>query len=207
LQNELRSRLDADLKRALRAGEKVKLAVVRANQAAVDKTESDRHKKLVDDAVARGVVGAASSPEIIRQAEQAAREDGESRSRDYYVRLTVMAALDTAEIARQARLEDADVLGVIAKEAKQREESIAAYKAGNRPDLVSQEEAELAVLKGYLPQAANRDDIASATRQVMAEVGAVGPRDKGKVMPRVIAMLRGRADGREINEVVTELLK
>ena len=119
----------------------------------------------------------------------------------------VLAAVNNAEIARQAKLEDGDILGVIAKEARQREESISAFKQGNRPDLVAQEEAELAILKGYLPQPMTRDEIVAEARQVIAEVGAQGPGDKGKVMPKLIAKLKGRADGREINAVVTELLK
>jgi uncharacterized protein YqeY len=119
----------------------------------------------------------------------------------------VLAAVNNAEIARQAKLEDGDILGVIAKEARQREESISAFKQGNRPDLVAQEEAELVILKGYLPQPMTRDEIVAEARQVIAEVGAQGPGDKGKVMPKLIAKLKGRADGREINAVVTELLK
>ena len=118
----------------------------------------------------------------------------------------LMAAISNAEIARQATLEDADILGIIAKEVRQRHESIEAFKQGNRPDLVAQEEAELAVLQQYLPPQMTREEIAEAARQVIAEVGAGGPADKGKVMPKLIAQLKGRADGREINAVVSELL-
>ena len=119
----------------------------------------------------------------------------------------VLAAVQNAEIARQADLEDGDVLGIIAKEARQREESIEAFKQGNRQDLVAQEEAELAILQDYLPQQMTRDEVIAEAKKVIAEVGAQGPSDKGKVMPRLIAQLKGRADGREINAVVTELLK
>jgi len=118
----------------------------------------------------------------------------------------VMAAIKNAEIARRAALDDADILGVIAKEVKQRHESIEAFKQGNRYDLVAQEEAELAILQEYLPQQLTREEIIAKARQVIAEVGAQGPGDKGKVMPQLIAQLKGRADGREINAVVTELL-
>ena len=117
-----------------------------------------------------------------------------------------LAAVHNAEIAKHAALEDGDVLGVIAKEARQREESIAAFKQGNRSDLVAQEEAELAVLQAYLPRQMTRDEIVAEARRVIDEVGASGPGDKGKVMPRIIAQLKGKADGREINAVVTELL-
>ena len=119
----------------------------------------------------------------------------------------VMAAIKNAEIARQATLDDnADILGIITKEVRQRRESIEAFKQGDRPDLVAQEEAELAILDGYLPQQMTREEILQAVRKVIEEVGAQGPGDKGKVMPKLIAQLKGRADGREINAVVTELL-
>jgi len=118
----------------------------------------------------------------------------------------LMAAIKNAEIARQASLEDADILGIIAKEVRQRKESIEAFKQGNRQDLVAREEAELAILEKYLPQQVTREEIMEAARRIIEEVGAQGPGDKGKVMPRIIAQLKGRADGREINAVVTELL-
>ena len=118
----------------------------------------------------------------------------------------VLAAIKNAEIAKQAELEESEVLGVIAKEARQRQESLEAFRQGNRQDLVSQEEAALAVLQEYLPKQMSREEIVEAARRVIEEVGASGPRDKGKVMPRLIAELRGRADGREINAVVSELL-
>jgi len=119
----------------------------------------------------------------------------------------LMAAVKNTEIARQTTLGDADILGVIAKEARQRQESIEAFKQGNRLDLVAQEEAEMAVLQGYLPKQMSREEIAVEARRIIKEVGAQGPGDKGKVMPKLISQLKGKADGREINAVVTELLK
>ena len=120
----------------------------------------------------------------------------------------VMAAIRNAEIARQAALnEDKDILGIVAKEVRQRHESIEAYKQGKRQDLVAQEEAELAILNEYLPQQMTREEIIIAARQVIEEIGAQGLGDKGKVMPQLIAQLKGRADGREINTIVTELLQ
>ena len=118
----------------------------------------------------------------------------------------VLSAVHNVEIARQADLPDSDILGVMAKEARQREESIVAFKQGNRSDLVAQEEAELVILQTYLPKQMTRDEIVAAARRVIEEVGAKGPGDKGKVMPKLVAQLKGQADGREINTVVTELL-
>ncbi|HUT97002.1 MAG TPA: GatB/YqeY domain-containing protein [Dehalococcoidales bacterium] len=118
----------------------------------------------------------------------------------------VMAAIKNAEIAKQKALEDGDVLGIIAKEIRQRKESIEAFKQGNRPELAAQEEAEMAILEAYMPAQMSRDEIVAEARQIIQEVGAGGLSDKGKVMPKLIAKLKGKADGREINEVVTELL-
>jgi hypothetical protein len=130
---------------------------------------------------------------------------GGDKVRSLVIRL-VMAAIKNAEIARQATSNDADILGVIAKQARQRQESIEAFKRGNRQDLVAQEEAELVVLNEYLPRQMPREEIIAEARRVIAEVGAVGLSDKGKVMSQIIAQLKGKADGREINAVVTELL-
>jgi len=118
----------------------------------------------------------------------------------------VMAAIKNAEIARRSSLNDADILGIIAKEVRQHRESIEAFKQGNRPDLVAQEETELVILDEYLPQQMAREEIVAAARLIIEEVGAQGLGDKGKVMPKLIAQLKGGADGREINAVVTELL-
>ena len=127
------------------------------------------------------------------------------RVRCLVIRL-VRAAVKNAEIAKHATLDDADILGIIAKEVRQHRESIEAFKQGNRNDLVAQEEAELAILNQYLPRQMSREEVIVAARQVIEEIGAQGPSDKGKVMHRLIAQLKGRADGREINAVVTELL-
>jgi len=130
---------------------------------------------------------------------------GGDKLRRSVIRL-VMAAIKNAEIARQADLEDGDILGIMAKEVRKRQESIEAFKQGNRQDLVIQEEAEMAILEKYLPQQMTRDEIIVEARRIIEQVGAQGPGDKGKVMSQIIAQLKGRADGREINAVVTELL-
>jgi len=128
---------------------------------------------------------------------------------------SLLTAINNAEIARvNVKVEDAsrqalaenDVLDVVQKQAKQRRESIEEYRKANRDDLVAREEAELAIISGYLPQQMSRDEVVAAVREVIAEAGAAGPGDKAKVMPAAIGRLKGRADGRLINEVVTELL-
>jgi uncharacterized protein YqeY len=118
----------------------------------------------------------------------------------------VLAAVQNTEKAKQAVLANGDILGLIAKEVKQHQESIEAFKTGKRQDLVNKEEAELVILEEYLPKQMTREEIIAEARLAIEEAGAQGPGDKGKVMPKIIAKLKGRADGREINEVVTELL-
>ena len=115
-------------------------------------------------------------------------------------------AVKNAEVEQRKPLDDAAIITIITKEARRREESIDQFTRGNRTDLVAKEQAELEILQAYLPPAASRQEVEAAVRKVIAEVGAEGPRDKGKVMPRLVAELSGRADGRLINEIVTELL-
>jgi len=247
MEAELKSHLNDDLKQALRTGDKLKLSVIRSVLAAIDKTQSDRQKKLIDDAVGRGVAVGTKATSILRDGQiesgtvrevvvatmsrtgtddkrvdealarivatlvglvgTAKAEGKKPPEQSEMARQAALLAIDNTEIAKQVELKDPDVLDVISRQAKQREESISAYKQANRLDLVSQEEAELAILKTYLPQVAGHDDIVAVVKQVIAEVGAQGQRDKGKVMQKAISQLKGRADGRAINEVVTELLK
>jgi len=118
----------------------------------------------------------------------------------------LLADIKNAEIAKGNSLEDSDILSVVAKQAKQHRESIDTFNKGNRPDLVVKEESELAVILQYLPEQMSREGIISAARQVMEEVGARGPGDKGKVMSKLMAQLKGKAEGHEVNAVVSELL-
>ncbi len=127
------------------------------------------------------------------------------KCRSSVIRL-LLSAIHNAEIARRDSLEDFDILGVIAKEIRQRKESIEAFKKGNRLDLVAQEEAELAILEMYLPEQMSHDEIFSIASKVIKEVAAQGPRDMGRVMGKLMPQLKGKADGKVINKIVTELL-
>ncbi|HSW58723.1 MAG TPA: GatB/YqeY domain-containing protein [Dehalococcoidales bacterium] len=107
---------------------------------------------------------------------------------------------------KQITMSDADILGVIAKEIKQREDSITAYKAGNRQDLADKESTEMTILKAYMPQQLSPAEITVEARAVIAETGARGLSDKGKVMGKLVAKLKGKADGQAINSIVTDIL-
>lgn len=104
------------------------------------------------------------------------------------------------------QLDEASVQALIAKQVKQRRDSIDAFEKAGRHDLADRERGEIAVLERYLPAAISHDEIAAEAKKVIAEVGALGPSDKGKVMSALMPRLAGRAEGREINAVVSELL-
>jgi uncharacterized protein YqeY len=114
--------------------------------------------------------------------------------------------LGAAIAAREIPFTDQDILGVIGKEIKQREDSISAYTAGKRQDLADKEAAEMAVLKSYMPQQMSADEVTAEAKKAISEMGAKGLGDKGRVMGKLIAQLKGKADGKAINDIVTQLL-
>lgn len=118
----------------------------------------------------------------------------------------VIAGKKNIEKAKGAPLDNAGIIDVIAKEVKQHRESIAEFSKGNRQDLVAKEKAELAVLLEYLPKQMSHDEIVEAARSIIEQMGAHGPGDKGKVMAQLMPQLKGKADGREVSDVVSELL-
>jgi uncharacterized protein YqeY len=120
---------------------------------------------------------------------------------------SLITAVKNSEIATGKELDDDGVIGVVGREVRQRKESIEEFRKAGRQDLVEKEQAELEVLSAYMPEQMSREDIEAAVRAVIAETGAKSPADKAKVMPVLMNQLRGRADGREINEVVTQLLQ
>ncbi|MGH2368410.1 MAG: GatB/YqeY domain-containing protein, partial [Chloroflexota bacterium] len=119
------------------------------------------------------------------------------------------AAITNLEISRTDRknsqfgqpVTDQDLLGVVQKEAAQRREAIQFAEQAKRPDLIEKERTELAVVESYLPKQLSRDEIRAEVEQLIAEQG----REFRKVMPLAAQRLRGRADGRLVNEVVREL--
>lgn len=103
----------------------------------------------------------------------------------------LQAAIKQKEVDERITLDDAAVIGVIDKMVKQRKDSIAAFEQGGRADLAAKEAAELTVLQAYLPQRLSADEIAAEVKAIVAELGAKGPGDMGKVMGAVKARLAG----------------
>lgn len=115
--------------------------------------------------------------------------------------------IQLTEKDQRKELDEAGVLEVIAKQAKDRRESLEMFRKGNRSDLVDKESAALAVLEEYLPAQLSREELTQLIQQAIQEVEATSPRDRGKVMGRIMPQLRGRADGAEVNALVTELME
>ncbi|NUP98551.1 MAG: GatB/YqeY domain-containing protein [Armatimonadetes bacterium] len=116
------------------------------------------------------------------------------------------AALKDTTIERRAALTEAEELQVVAKQAKQRRDSAEAYRAAGRMDLAEREVAEQAILETYLPAALSEPELHALVTEVIAEVGAAGPQDMGKVMRVLMPRIKGRADGGAVNAMVKALL-
>jgi uncharacterized protein YqeY len=119
----------------------------------------------------------------------------------------VRSEIHNKEIAKRSELDDAGILQVLTAQAQQRRDSIQAYGDANRQDLVDQERAELDIIMEYLPKQLTSDEIAELVNRVVQEVGAEGPSDMKKVMPKLMPHVRGKADGQEVSKMVMEVLK
>ena len=104
-------------------------------------------------------------------------------------------------------LDEPGVVEVLSKQAKERRESIQMFQAGNRPDLVAKETAALAVVEEYLPPQMGDEELSKIIAEAIQQVGATSERDKGQVMGQVMPQVKGRADGAQVNALLTELLK
>jgi uncharacterized protein YqeY len=134
----------------------------------------------------------------------AAMRSGDVLRRD--VLRMVQSAVYNTEKARKNTLTEDELLGVLAREVKTRRESVEAFRGGGREDLASKEEAEIAILAEYLPQPLGQDELRALVDQAIAETGATGPRDMGKVMGWLSPRIRGRADGKVASGLVAEAL-
>ncbi len=132
------------------------------------------------------------------------------RARDD-VRVGAIRYLRSAAKNRQIELghplSDAEMVEVVRKQVKQRQDAVEQFTTAGRDDLAAKERADLQVLQGYLPQQMERAEVETVARAVIAELGAAGPADMRRVMPALVARLQGRADGRVISDVAATLLR
>ncbi len=118
-------------------------------------------------------------------------------------------ALKNREIDKKAPLDDLEAVKVLHGMVKQREESIDHFRKGNRPELAAKEQAEIAILRAYLPQEASESDIAAAVERAVSETGAASPKDLGKVMKAAMAALQAAGkpvDGKKVNQAAQKRL-
>jgi uncharacterized protein YqeY len=118
----------------------------------------------------------------------------------------LLAAIKQREVDERITLDDAQVVGVLDKMVKQRKDSIAAFAQGGRTDLVDKESAEMAVLEAYLPQRLSAEEVGAAVALLVAELGASGPGDMGKVMAAAKARFAGQADMGSVSAAVKAAL-
>ena len=118
----------------------------------------------------------------------------------------VRSALQNAEKAKGGGLSDAEASEVLAREVRQRREAIEEAQKASRPEIVEKEAAGLVVVMAYMPDQLSQDEIVDKAKMVIAELGAKGPGDRGRVMGKLMPTVRGKADGREVSTVVDDLL-
>jgi uncharacterized protein YqeY len=119
---------------------------------------------------------------------------------------TVNAAIKQREVDERIVLDDAQVLSVLEKQVKQRRDSLTQFEAAGRHDLAAVERFELGVIQGYLPQQMDADELAAAVAAAVAQTGATGPQDMGKVMAVLKPMVAGRADMGSLSSLVKQAL-
>jgi hypothetical protein len=135
---------------------------------------------------------------------KAAMKGGEKKRLDV-IRL-VNAAIKQREVDERIHLDDTQVLAVLEKMLKQRRDSVSQFQAAGRTDLVDQENFEIGVIEGYLPAKLGEAEVAAIVTDVIAEVGAAGPKDMGKVMAALKPKLAGRADMAKVSDLIKQRL-
>lgn len=121
--------------------------------------------------------------------------------------ISAMKAADMEPGVKNAEIDDAGIIAVLTKMVKQRRDSIEQYTQGGRPELAAKEQAEITIIEGYLPKMMGEDEQRAAITGIIAEVGAAGPKDMGKVMGALKAKYAGQMDMSKASGLVKDLLK
>lgn len=146
-----------------------------------------------------------SLKEQLTQDMKEAMRAGDQEKRDTLRML--LAAIKQTEIDERVTLDDAGVTAVLHKQAKQRRESIADYEKAGRAEAVASEQKELAVIESYLPQMMSRAEITALAQAIITRLGVTDAKGTGQVMAQLMPQVKGKADGRLVNEVVRGLLQ
>jgi uncharacterized protein YqeY len=182
----LKERLEADQREAMRSGHTLRLGTIRMLRTAIQNAEQARRKTLTDA--------------LLEQKGASTTDDPEGDPVE-------VSDAEIAEIARRSALSDQEIVDiVVAREVKQRRDSIEQFRKAGRQDLLDREEGELHVLLAYQPEQLADVEVEALVRAVIAELGAQGPRDQGKVMGRLASQLRGKADLGAVGKLVQRLL-
>ena len=120
---------------------------------------------------------------------------------------TMLSELRNAEIKSPTTLDDEGIISVLTKQVQQRKDSVEAYAAADRQDLVDKETEEIKIISVYLPEQLPVEEIEEIIKTAISEIGASTLSDMGKVMGLVMPQVRGRADGKIVNTIVTEKLR
>ena len=148
-------------------------------------------------------------PTIIEQLEDDMKQAMRDRDRPRLSAIRMMrSALQNAAIAKgpNTALDDDEAADVLAREARQRKETIDEFRKAGREDGLEDQEAELAVVMSYLPERLSRDEIEAEARRIIDDIGARSMADRGRVMGALMPAMRGRADGKDVSDVVQQLL-
>lgn len=118
----------------------------------------------------------------------------------------LISSIHNKEIEKGESLEDEELLAVLSSEVKKRRESAEEYKKGNREDLAEKEEKEIKIIQEYLPEQLSDENLQKIIKETIAQTGATGRKDTGKVMGQLMPKIKGRADGKKASQMVSELL-
>lgn len=144
--------------------------------------------------------------QLIADMKEAMKEREAGKLRLGVIRM-VRASIKNSEINGKQELTEDQVLAVLLKEVKLRQDALAEFTKAQRQDLIEQTKAEIAVLQKYLPAAMSDEELRTIVQAAVAQVGAVSVKQLGKVMPLVLAQTKGRADGKRVNAMVREVLQ
>ena len=118
----------------------------------------------------------------------------------------LLSAVKYKEVDAKHQLSDEEVIAVISTLIKQRQDSVEQFKLGGREDLVEKESKEIGYLRAYLPPQLSEEEVRDIIEKAAAETGAAGPKDMGKLMKVVMPQVKGKADGKLVNDIVKEVL-